>query len=468
MQNFLSILVLCSITMSMAAFLLILFSPLLSKKYEAKWQYYAWLVIVIGFIIPFRPDFDVTFFEMDLSIVKSEDAWPIGVGNFLVEPGGRVSELLEVSTITIYSIVGYIWIVGMIVVIGYHVLRHLHFMRLINRWSEDVCDEQILTSLQVLKAEMRISEQVHLRRCSLIASPMVIGLVTPTILLPVTDFSKNELSFILMHELVHYKRKDLGYKSLVLLATAIHWFNPIVYVMTKSIALQCELSCDAEVMKNARKQTRRQYCETIIGVIRQKSSLKTALSTSFYGGKENMKKRILSIMDTRKKKNGIAVIFGMLVFCMAMFTVLDNGKAANFVKSNENVAYDQQVPREIFKGSTESKQVIKVNINAIPSGEGVSLGRYTVEKGDMITYDITSEGKGNLNISFMKTDKYDRDGGYMGNSGLTGNTQWQERDYPTIVPSLLAGTYYLFVSNYEGESLENIKGIVEIAVPADQ
>ena len=56
----------------------------------------------------------------------------------------------------------------------------------------------------------------------------------------------------------------------------------------------------------------------------------------------------------------------------------------------------------------------------------------------------------------------------MGNSGLTGNTQWQERDYPTIVPSLLAVTYYLFVSNYEGESFENIKGIVEIAVPADQ
>ena len=37
----------------------------------------------------------------------------------------------------------------------------------------------------------------------------------------------------------------------------------------------------------------------------------------------------------------------------------------------------------------------------------------------------------------------------------------------TIVPSILAGTYYLFVSDYEGESLVDMKGIVKIAVPVD-
>ena len=177
----------------MAALLLILFPSLLFKKYEAKWQYYAWLVIVIGFVIPFRLDFDFAFFETGVPIVHPEDVWPIGVSNFLVDPGGKVSVATEVSTISIYSIVGYIWLTGMIVVIGYHVLRHLHFMRLINRWSKDVCDEQMITSLQVLKAEMRISKQVYLRRCSLITSPMVTGFFTPIILLPATDFSKNEL-----------------------------------------------------------------------------------------------------------------------------------------------------------------------------------------------------------------------------------------------------------------------------------
>ena len=59
-----------------------------------------------------------------------------------------------------------------------------------------------------------------------------------------------------------------------------------------------------------------------------------------------------------------------------------------------------------------------------------------LEEGDMITYDIRSEG--NLKPSIMKTDEYARDDGYMGNSGFTGNRQSQAKDYLTIVPSSLA------------------------------
>ena len=104
-----------------------------------------------------------------------------------------------------------------------------------------------------------------------------------------------------------------------MLSTAIHWFNPVVYLMSRSISLQCELSCDLEVVKNFQEDKRQQYCETIIGVIRQQSRFKTALSTHFYGGKKNMKNRILSIMDTRKKKSGIALVFGVLVLSTVVF-----------------------------------------------------------------------------------------------------------------------------------------------------
>lgn len=459
MQDFLSILVISSITMSVAVLLLILLSPILSKKHEAKWQYYAWLVIVIGFIIPFRPHFNYAFFKIDLPATQFNGILTDGVKDFVIGTGSEMNELLETSTVSIYSVIGYIWLAGVILVIGYHTIRHLHFMKLVKRWSEDVCDEQILTILKVLKDEMGISKQVNLQWCSLIASPMIVGFVTPTILLPTTNFSKNELSFVLAHELVHYKRKDIWYKSLVLLATAIHWFNPVVYLMSRSIALQCELSCDAEVMKNAREDARRQYCETIIGAIRQQAKLQTALSTQFYGGKDNMKNRILAIMDTSKKKSGVAIVFGVMVICVTLFTVVDNGKAAN------NIAVDKAEIIEPFKGPAESKYLIDVDVDSIASGEGVNLGQYTLEEGDRIAYDIISEGKGNLSIFFMETDKYLKHGGYLGEEGMTGNDVRRSLENSMEVPSSLAGTYYLFISNYEGESLKNIKGAVEIVTP---
>jgi hypothetical protein len=99
----------------------------------------------------------------------------------------------------------------------------------------------------------------------------------------------------------------------VLIATAIHWFNPIVYLIARAIEAQCELSCDAEVVRNTDADMRQSYSETIIGVVKYQSRLKTALSTNFYGGKKGMKNRISSIMDTGKKKAGISIICAVLI-----------------------------------------------------------------------------------------------------------------------------------------------------------
>ncbi len=93
----------------------------------------------------------------------------------------------------------------------------------------------------------------------------------------------------------------------------------------------------------------------------------------------------------------------------------------------------------------------------------MNLGQYTLKEGDFITYNLKSEGNGNLTINFMKTNEYTEHDGYIGETGLTGNALNTEFPHPMVVPSHLAGTYYLFVGNYEGKSLENIKGTVEIS-----
>ncbi|SHJ15822.1 M56 family metallopeptidase [Lutispora thermophila] len=152
---------------------------------------------------------------------------------------------------------------------------------------------------------------------------MLIGFLKPVILLPGYDFSMDELSYILKHELIHLRRKDLWYKRLVFIATAIHWFNPVVYAMAKAIASQCEISCDAEVVKKADIGTRQRYSEIIIGIIKNQSRTQTAFSTNFYGGEKGMKKRIFSIMDTSQKKAAIVVL------CLVLAATLGTGVVAS-------------------------------------------------------------------------------------------------------------------------------------------
>lgn len=318
MQNFMITLLICSVTMSALALFYMAITPLLAKRYSVKGRYYAWLVIVIGLIIPFRPQFSNAFVKVDM---PSNTAVPIiqignGVPVTVPVPVENSSLSSALPNISLWQIAAAVWLVGMIIFIAYHVIKHCRFLKLAAHWSENITDEQMLTLIQDLKIQMDLSKNIGLQFCDSIGGPMMIGFASPRILLPKADFTKDELHFILKHELVHYKRKDLWYKCLVLIATAIHWFNPIVYLMAKAIDIQCELSCDEEVVRSTDGNIRQQYSETIIGVVKYQSKLKTALSTNFYGGKKGMKKRIFSIMDTSKKKAGFVIVCGALIITM--------------------------------------------------------------------------------------------------------------------------------------------------------
>ena len=97
-----------------------------------------------------------------------------------------------------------------------------------------------------------------------------------------------------------------------MLSTAIHWFNPIVYIMAKTINTFCERSCDDDVIRGADTAKRREYIKTLVGAIGRCEPL-TSLSTNLYGGKKAMKSRIASIMDGSKKRRGIIVLCAILL-----------------------------------------------------------------------------------------------------------------------------------------------------------
>jgi beta-lactamase regulating signal transducer with metallopeptidase domain len=332
MQSFLMALVECSVAMSVLILLFIAVTPLLESGFAAKWRYYAWLVLVIGLIIPFRPHLDRALIQV------STPASPLITTQSSSINTANANTAKTSSNIPWPELAGGLWLAGAIIVLAEHSWKHRRFVGMVSRWSEPVTDQQVLGTLQRLKAELGISTPVKMQVCSCITSPMTIGFVCPVVLLPAMDFSADELSFILKHELVHCKRKDLWYKGLVLIATAMHWFNPVVYLMARAIAVQCEISCDAAVVQNAGVDARRRYSETIIGVIKNHSRIQTVLSTSFYGGKGSMKTRISSIMDTTTKKAGIAII------CIALIATLGAGTVFA-VNAHSN---HSQVPTPVF------------------------------------------------------------------------------------------------------------------------
>jgi len=162
---------------------------------------------------------------------------------------------------------------------------------------------------------MGISAQIGLQKSEMTGSPLLTGILYPRIMLPKTNIPDDEMVLILKHELIHYIRKDLWYKGLVLLAVALHWFNPVVYIIAKNISLQCERSCDDEIVRYKDTDSRLQYSTAIIHSVRYTQS-STALSTNFFGGKKEMKNRISLIMDTGTKKRGTIIICTALILTL--------------------------------------------------------------------------------------------------------------------------------------------------------
>ena len=337
-----------SISMSLLALVYMLVMPFLEKRYCAKWRYYAWLVIIIGLLIPFRPQFDFALFRLDgqnnmpsVAFANAEAPSnlfpPINLANFDFEP----FDIAQTSNFSLWQIVVMVWLLGAVIFMACQGIKHYRFIKTTRRWSKSLKDEHTLSLLEQIKAEMRIKKHIPLYLCECIGSPILIGLIKPRILLPATKLSQKELCFILKHELVHYKRKDLAYKLLVLFATALHWFNPIVYLIARSISNLCESSCDAEVVRSMDIDMRQSYSKTIITVAKQQSKLKTALSTNFFGGKKNMKNRICHIMDTKKKKMGV-IIAGLLLLITISTGVVFAGATGENVATADALAVLEQ------------------------------------------------------------------------------------------------------------------------------
>jgi beta-lactamase regulating signal transducer with metallopeptidase domain len=317
MQDFIIALLICSATMSVVALLYMAFAPLASRRYSEKWRYYMWLIIALGFVILFRPSPSNTVVSLEIPI-------PVVMPVFFVETvadmnaaasviAATTTESIPSTTIPWWQIAFAIWLGGAIIFPGYHIVSHIRFMKTVRRWSERVEDAQTLALFEQVKAELGIKNQATLYT-SPFGSPMAIGIFKFKIFLPQTDIEPSELHFILTHELIHCKRMDLLYKYLVMAVRSIHWFNPVTHLMAREIDMLCETSCDAEVVQGAAHNTRQSYSEALIGVAQHQSKLKTAFSTNFYMGRNGMKTRISTIMDTGKKRTAlfVACILAML------------------------------------------------------------------------------------------------------------------------------------------------------------
>ena len=127
------------------------------------------------------------------------------------------------------------------------IAKQFSFAYRIVRHSRRVTEKPIVTSYRLLCSQLRLSTPPRLATTTLVSSPMLVGALYPTILLPtklVNSLPLEELRLIIAHELGHAKRRDLLWNWLLVFVRAVFFFHPLIWLTQKRFALDQELACD--------------------------------------------------------------------------------------------------------------------------------------------------------------------------------------------------------------------------------
>ena len=314
----------------------------LKHKISRQWQYYIWLIVILRLLLPFGPETNLmgkTYQAVDEAITQntslSEAQEPVNApGNVLPpavgsEPDNEntnspVEELVTAHPLKDITslLINHIWLIWLMVALGMLIRKvtiYQGFIRYINAGLSPVSDMGILDRLSVVAERVGIKKPIELCVNPLISSPLLIGFFHPCIVLPSVDISEKDFQYIVLHELTHYKRRDMFYKWLVQVTVCLHWFNPFVHLMSREITKACEFSCDEAVLIKMGYGNAQEYGNTLLDAMAAVGRYKENLgAVTLSENKQLLKERLGAIMKFKEQSRTVKMLTFALTLCVLL------------------------------------------------------------------------------------------------------------------------------------------------------
>lgn len=238
----------------------------------------------------------------------------------VTNPEQKTTRYIPVTTILFYG-----YLAGAAAFLLYQGISYAHFRRTVRRWKRDVSRADYAAMLSDTARDLGVSAP-EMIVCEAISTPAVTGLLRPRLLLPHERYDVQELRYILRHELCHLKRRDMLLKLVLLAANAMHWFNPVVYLMLRQADEDIELACDSAATDGLEFPERAAYSRTLLAAVQ--SSVRALPATTCFGGTvERLKRRITNVLGVQKKR-GLGIVALVLALTLTAGCAVSWGERA--------------------------------------------------------------------------------------------------------------------------------------------
>lgn len=402
MNEFIKILLSLSVSGALLLLLILGLKPLYKNRFSKRWQYYIWIVVALRFLLPFTPDNAIVgslFEKIDTVAITNEIPTspnipvPADTGNNNAEPiqtNREINAAAMREPINKYVCLFFVWSALALILFVRKITVYQGFIQYIKAGNKEVSDIKILNLLSDCEEKLNIKTRVELSRNSLIASPMLIGFFRPRIILPIGELEDRELSYIFVHELIHYKQRDMFYKWLIQIVVCVHWFNPFVYLLEKEVNKSCELSCDEKVISVLDDTARREYGDTLISFLKSNNLYKSSLaSVTLTEGAEQLKERLGAIMNFKSKTKtiwGLTVILTLFILSGAVFIGAYSVSAATDSKETSK----SSIPEK--KGNGKRTYIYDENLGYGWYLDDENLDNNDLENANSYQYSYTQNG----------------------------------------------------------------------------
>ena len=172
------------------------------------------------------------------------------------------------------------------------------------------------TKFDELCKHLNIRQKVRFLQSKKVEIPMVIGWLKPVVLVPASVFlqvSPKELETILIHELIHIKRRDYLVNFLQSLVEILFFYHPFVWWISAKIRQEREFAVD-EFLSQIFETERIIYAKALASLEEIRTIPTTNLVMAANGG--NLMKRIENILNGNKKINSKNVSIWSAVFAV--------------------------------------------------------------------------------------------------------------------------------------------------------
>lgn len=296
-----------SVTSIIIIGLIILIKRVFKNKLTVSWHYYIWVFLLIRLLIPDNPSFPINdkspfhgikhiyemkgsissktgmkkFYNLRTDSLEAAESESEQENYIYILETNKVhnTSLTKYQTSLIYidehkltaiNILSLIWVIGVICLTLYMLLVGIIFRTKIKKSSTNTIRDDVVDILNECSQLLKIKRNIKIINQTHVKVPALYGIIKPKLLIDesiVDCINKNELRYIILHELCHYKRKDVLMNRFQLLLCIIHWFNPFIWYALNKIREDMEFVCDNMVLKYIKKEERKDYAETLIKVL---------------------------------------------------------------------------------------------------------------------------------------------------------------------------------------------------------